>query len=321
MAKTVATAALLLLVGLPAPEARAQGSPVAQAPSVADQAPIFVDVWDYNNAKTGWNIWMISPSGETRVVAATDASETYPFRFPGERAVGFLVERKNIETRNLLKYDVATGTTTDLGVTLKAGTICDAAPDGKRLACADDTGDTRQLFVIDTATGGRRQITQSRSNNSLDPSWSPDGKTIAYFTGPEDDQVGGEAKPEGDHLVALDVESGKSRLLTKVPKSREQTPRWSPDGSWIAFHRAAKQRGAWHIWLIRPDGTGETELTTGKLEHTYPTWSPDGKQIAFQCYQPDPDAFDICVVDVETRAVRQLTQTPKVDERHPVWSR
>ncbi len=321
MGMRFATAVLLLLLGLPATEALAQSNPASQTPLGAGAAPIFFDAWDYNNPKTGWNIWMVSPSGETKVVAGTDASETYPFRFPGERAAGFLVEMKKVETRQIFKYDASTGATTDLGVTLKAGTICDVSPDGGRLVCADDTGHTRQLFVIDTATRERRQITQSKSNNSLDPSWSPDGKSIAYFTGPDDEQLGGEAKPGGDHLVILDVASGTTHLLTKTPKTRDQTPRWSPDGSWIAFHRAAKQRGAWHIWLIRPDGTGETELTTGKLEHTYPTWSPDGRQIAFQCYQPDPDAFDICVVDVETKLVKQLTLTPKVDERHPVWGR
>jgi Tol biopolymer transport system component len=35
-----------------------------------------------------------------------------------------------------------------------------------------------------------------------------------------------------------------------------------------------------------------------------PSWSPDGRQIAFQCYQRKPDAFDLCVVDVESKQVR-----------------
>ena len=312
---------LLLLLGLAAPETCAQSVPGSQKPSGAADAPIFFDAWDYNNPKTAWNIAMVSLSGATKVLAGTDATETYPFRFPREPAVGFIVERKNSETRQVFKYDLATAVTTDLGITLKRGTICDVSPDGKWLACADDAGDTRQIFVIDTATRERRQITQSAKNNCLDPSWSPDGKSIAYFTGPDDDQVGGEVKPKGDHLVIYDVESGKSRLLTKTPKTRDQSPRWSPDGSWIAFHRAAKKRGAWHIWLVRPDGSGETELTTGELEHTYPSWSPDGGQIAFQCYVPDPDAFDICAVDVAGKQVKQVTLTPKVDERHPVWGR
>jgi hypothetical protein len=43
--------------------------------------------------------------------------------------------------------------------------------------------------------------------------------------------------------------------------------------------------------------------------------------LAILCYQRKPDAFDLCVVDVESKQVRQVTNTPKLDERHPVWGR
>jgi Tol biopolymer transport system component len=304
---------LFLLLGLPA------RSVVAQAAAPAAETPIYVDGWDYDNAKTGWNIYVVSLTGATKVLAGTAASERYPFRIPGERAVGFLLEDKG--SSRVLKRDLDTEAQADLGVTTKRSTICDMAPDGKQLVCPDETGDTRQVFIFDLATKQKRQITQSTSrNNCLDPSWSPDGRSIAYFTGPNADQIGGEAKPKGDHLVIYDVESGKSRLLTKAPKGTDQTPVWSPDGKWIAFHHQTKDYG-WDIWIVRPDGTSETQLTSNKEEETYPSWSPDGKQIAFQCYQRKPDAFDLCVVDVESKQVRQVTNTPKLDERHPVWGR
>jgi hypothetical protein len=66
------------------PEGLAQSNPASPTSSETDDAPTFCDVWDYNNAKTSWNVRMLSPSGETKVVAGTDEAETYPLRFPGD---------------------------------------------------------------------------------------------------------------------------------------------------------------------------------------------------------------------------------------------
>src|SRR3954463_828764 len=43
----------------------------------------------------------------------------------------------------------------------------------------------------------------------------------------------------------------------------------------IAFERAGQ------IWTINPDGTGETQLTTGPFPSSEPDWSPDGSRIAY----------------------------------------
>ena len=55
-------------------------------------------------------------------------------------------------------------------------------------------------------------------------------------------------------------------------------PRWSPDGSKIAFESWAT--GQWEIYSMKVDGTGVTRLTysSGSLD---PNWSPDGSRIAF----------------------------------------
>ena len=176
---------LFLLLGLPARTA------VAQAAAPAAEAPIYVEGWDYDNAKTGWNIYAVSPTGATRVLAGTAASERYPFRVPGERAAGFLVESKSSEIRQVFKRALDSEAQADLGVTITRSTVCDMSPDGKQLACSDNAGDTRQVFIFDLATKQKRQITQSAKNNCLDPSWSPDGHSIAYFTGSNVDQIGG----------------------------------------------------------------------------------------------------------------------------------
>jgi Tol biopolymer transport system component len=107
--------------------------------------------------------------------------------------------------------------------------------------------------------------------------------------------------------------------LTRAPKAYDAYPRWSPNGEWIAFHRKGKSRGQWNIWIVHPDGTGETQLTDGRRESSNPSWSPDSRRIVFQVYRPDPDTYDVALVDVATRQVTPVTQTDQVTEEYPVW--
>jgi TolB protein len=67
---------------------------------------------------------------------------------------------------------------------------------------------------------------------------------------------------------------GEARRLTE---SSSTTPRWSPDGQWIAYGFDRSFSGG--IWLIKADGTEQHRVTqTGG----WPVWWPDGKQIGYQ---------------------------------------
>ena len=56
-------------------------------------------------------------------------------------------------------------------------------------------------------------------------------------------------------------------------------PRWSPDGSRLAFLRA--QDGAPQVWLLPADGGEPEQVTDLPLGAGAPVWSPDGSRIAF----------------------------------------
>lgn len=272
--------------------------------------------WDYRQTRTKWDIYRLMPNGEAKVLVNTGASEIYPFPFPNERAFGYLMETPGTERRPVFKYNLDSGASADTGILIRANSTCQASPDGRKIACADAFPSYNEIVVFDLETKARTQITEFKTD-CLDPSWSPDGRNLVYWLGAGSVRVGNEQKPRGNHLAIYSFETKQHRLLTRAPNAYDAYPRWSPDGEWICFHK--KEKG-WNIWIIRPDGTGLTQLTTGSRESTHPSWSPDSKLVYFQSYRSGK-SFDVWAVDIVNRALTQVTQTNKLDEHQPVLIR
>jgi Tol biopolymer transport system component len=72
--------------------------------------------------------------------------------------------------------------------------------------------------------------------------------------------------------------------LTNTGAVTESSPRWSPDGSRIAFVRTLGSFPGYyyHIFVMNADGSSEKDLMTDQSDYTNPAWSPDGKKIAFE---------------------------------------
>jgi Tol biopolymer transport system component len=70
-----------------------------------------------------------------------------------------------------------------------------------------------------------------------------------------------------------------SNLLRLTTTGGVSDPRWSPDGTTIAFSRAG------HIWTIKADGSGLTRLFVG----SHPSWSRDGRSLVYDA--PDSDGL------------------------------
>jgi Tol biopolymer transport system component len=286
-------------------------------PAAAEDPVLVFSGWDYRNKKPAWDIYSLTLSGESKVVLGSPVNKVYAFAFPKERAAGYLTEKSGTEERQIFKLDLESGASTALGISIFADSTCQVSPDGRQLACGDLVGEYFQIVVFDLATKTKREIT-SFKNYSTDPSWSPDGKSLVYATGDLAGKVGEESKPRGKHLAVYNFDSNTHRLLTRAPDARDGYPRWSPDGQWISFHRPGKKLQGWNLWLIRPDGSGASELTVTDREDSHPAWSPDSSRIAFQSYRSNK-SFDVYLVDVATKELTRVTATDKVEEHQPIW--
>lgn len=99
-----------------------------------------------------------------------------------------------------------------------------------------------------------------------DMDWSPvNSKRIIYTCG----------ACEGIYL--LDIPSGLSQSIIQAADKFYSNPRWSPDGSRIAYVRKASETSTDSIFVANANGSDERFLTEGE----YPMWSADGEAIAY----------------------------------------
>src|SRR5712692_360474 len=155
-----------------------------------------------------------------------------------------------------------------------------------------------EIFTIPTDKGDIRNLTRSPAVADRDPSWSPDGKSIAYFS-----------DESGEYELCIRVQNGLGtvrHINLGNPPSFFYTPTWSPDSKKIAF--TDKRLQLWYVDLDKPTpklvdsdyfgGFGPTQLGQ--------TWSPDTKWIAYDKLLPS-GLHAVYVYSLEQSKPSQIT--------------
>lgn len=146
------------------------------------------------------------------------------------------------------------------------------SPNGSQIvvALAPRSGPSNlDLAIVDVASHAVRRL-QIGAGLGASPDWSPDGATIASES----------FSDGGIQLAAPD--SSVSRPLTAPPdRATDLYPRWSPDGSRIAFLRMAAMARTAQLTVVDVDGAHERRLSEQPCDLLPPAWSPDGSRLAF----------------------------------------
>lgn len=130
-----------------------------------------------------------------------------------------------------------------------------------------------------TATGPERRFTAQdlfALSQAADPQISPDGTRIAYVRRSNDIMT----DRARSTIWLIDVRSGEEVLVAGGPAADAFGPRWSPDGTRLAY--VSTEGGGAQLWVRRLAGGGEpARLTTLLSSPSNLTWSPDGRMIAY----------------------------------------
>jgi len=228
------------------------------------------------------------------------------------------------------------------------------SPDGTRLAYTVTKNDgprkpIEQLWIMTIAD--RKSICMSRGDEpSTEPTWSPDGKWIAYSGRAGEKRGIIMARPDGAGKRFLAPLEGTNSPLPMTGK----TIAWSPDGKQIAYvsaqpgpetadatgdpvvitrylYKPTASEGEsrfndnkrLHIFLIDVSTDQIRQLTSGlHYEHSI-EWSPNGSEIAFiSNREKNEDQFfnyDLFAIDPSDTKIRRITATENAEYK-PHWS-
>jgi tricorn protease len=164
-----------------------------------------------------------------------------------------------------------------------------------------------EIFTIPAEKGDVRNLTNASGSAEILPTWSPDGKSVAYFS----DKSG-----EYKLVIASQDGLGTPREIALPEPSRPYAPSWSPNGKKLTF-----QDTHFRIWMV------DVAAGTAKVADNDPyfaadrsivaTWSPDSRWLAYpkrlkSLYRA------VFVYDVETGVKKQVTDA-MADATEPVW--
>jgi TolB protein len=201
-------------------------------------------------------------------------------------------------------------------------------------------GDNRGIFY--SATGRQGPLGLVRS-----PSWSPDGTRVVYHKllglevpawqktwsrNPGYDLITTNTffpafDPSGKRLIGtannttlVQVETGRNeaRPLFTQDGKLAQSADWSPQGDAILFglgqYFRNRAQGA-QVAMIRPDGSGLREITSGVNNNGFPSYAPDGKRFVYRTFGPEGQGLRI--MNLDDGQVTKLTQGY---DNFPRWS-
>lgn len=277
-----------------------------------------------NGPEARLNIWRYdTESGErTQVTEFEDFDCKWPSIGPGPEGEGEIVFSNGSDLKLL---DLKSGESKSVAVTIPGDrpklrqqkidasefiVAADISPKAKRV-CVEARGD---IWTLPAENGFPRNLTRSSGVAERSPSWSPDGRWIAYFS----DESGeyelmvtqsdgrGETKkltadgncfrfdpvwsPDSKHIVFTDKTGaiylhslgGATQLVDRDPYADAPTVRWSHESSWLTYSINSDEISPVStVWIYDVANQKKHKITNGFFNSTSPVFDREGNYLYF----------------------------------------
>ncbi len=243
---------------------------------------------------------------ELEVVSSLGITAFSPDWLPDARRVAY--SELSEGWGRIVIHDLETGDRRPVGPTGELLNYAAAvSPDGGLLAFARSSDDGTEVYRYNLAQDCcLERLTVGRFSDNLSPTFSPDGRQIAYVS----------TRPGLPQIYVMAADGTGQELFAPFDygvTGSSNAPEWSPDGTRLAFHRDVQ--GSPQVFIMDARSRAVRQLTSAG-RNSDPTWAPDGRHLAFISNRTG--RRQVWVIDIETGRVRQLTTVG--DARLPAWS-
>jgi len=214
---------------------------------------------------------------------------------------------------------------------LAVSTACSTAPRDAgdfKIALTPARRGQYGIFTMNADTTGGKLLTSDPGAQLRLRSWSPNGKTIAFFTTRSKDAAILEQYRMPFHYLLYTIGSsgGSDKLLLDVPISGFE---WSPDSGWILFISSYEDPQHSDLDVLRGKKipmsalyllnlkTGKHNRLTSFGKNCSGSWAPDSKRMAISF--GTEETSDVYVATVDGRSARRLTDSRAIYTK-PAWS-
>ncbi|HET9425410.1 MAG TPA: hypothetical protein VFO55_08570 [Gemmatimonadaceae bacterium] len=255
----------------------------------------------------GQTLRVVDSDGANDIQIPADSNATAPAWDPSGSRLAYATYGTNAR---ILMTDLAAGQTRVLQPKIWNTSVTTPifAPDGASVLYARSDDDSHStLWRIPLAGGEPRRIERGRGISSS-PSFSPDGRRIAFMT----DRLG------HNEVYIIDADGANPTWITQIAGDLNESsyrgePDWSPDGVTVALQ--SRVSGNFQIMTVNMRDNLAT-LLTSEGENQSPSWAPDGRHLVFTSNRSGSD--QLWILDTRSHVTRQLTN--QSGAKYGAWS-